>query len=444
MDLLYKPFSLSPCGHVACYVCLIRWFTSIQNHGGDADNDQYEINPPVESDDIPTLLSSRAATRGAFLRNRKTCPLCRASITSRPAEVWSIKGMVVNLIKSNLVNLPSAPPTSARDTPGADAFNSPRNDPWRNVFPKPRHQQPHFYPPPPENNEGDQEWDTEDMGMYDAEDGGIYRCLSCMHEIWGGVCTNCNREYRGHARLIDDNDDGDHVDGDDGDEFLGRNANVLGRRLREIIQAYDEPVSGWGPEDDEDADDDINSGVFYDAHDDLVELTDDESVSNEGSDQGPRTAEEEWTTEEEDGEPNIHHSRNLPLWRGIDMLRGMSVFSGLHAYGGSASAAHIEEIADGENVSEWESDRSHPDSEVDYEGSFIDDGESGHDFYDYGEDDDDGDGWSYHHRYGGYEVEDDESDDPGYGSVARRLGRGLRARRWRSASSHSPSSRLSS
>jgi hypothetical protein len=43
----------------------------------------------------------------------------------------------------------------------------------------------------------------EDVGFYDAEDGGVYRCLQCMHEIWEGTCTFCGRVYPGH----DDHDD---------------------------------------------------------------------------------------------------------------------------------------------------------------------------------------------------------------------------------------------
>jgi len=417
-------------------MCLIRWFTSIQSYG-DGGNDQYDINPPVEFDDISTLLNSRAATCGAFLRNRKTCPLCRASITTRPAEVWTIKSMVVNLIKSNLVNLPSVLPASARDTPGADTLDNSRNDPWRNVFPKYNHQHHHqsqFYPQPIENNERDQEWDIEDIGLYDVEDGGIYRCLGCMHEIWGGVCTNCNREYSGHPRFGDDDSDDDnddnngfHNDGGDGffgeDGFLGGNV----RRIREMLRRYNEPAPGWGPEDDDDDDNDVNLGEFSDAH--PVELTDDESVSNEGSDQGPHTADEGWTTEEENGESDIYfHFCDLSLWCGVGISRGRPTFGGLPSYERSLPVAHIEETEDEEdeeNDSELESNHSHPDSEVDYEGSVIDDVESGHEDYqdhDYGEDGD-GDGWNYRHYYGGYE---DEPDDAGYGSMARRLGRGLR------------------
>lgn len=339
--------------------------------------------------------------------------------------------MVVNLIKSNLVNLPSVLPASARDTPGADASDNSRNDPWRNVFPKYNHQS-NFYPQPIENNERDREWGIEDIGMYDVEDGGIYRCLGCMHEIWGGVCTNCNREYSGHPRFTDgdsddDNDDDNNFYNDGGDGFFGEDGFLGGnvRRIREMLRRYHEPTPGWGPED---ADDDVNLGDFSDANPE--ELTDDESVSNEGSDQGPHTADEGWTTEEEDGESDIgFHFRDLLLWCGVGISRGMPTFGGLPSYDRSEPVAHIvetEDEEDEENDSESESDRSHPDSEVDYEESVIDDVESRHEDYqdhDYGEDGDDGGGWSHRYHYGGYE---DEPDDPGYGSIARQLGRGLR------------------
>jgi len=192
-----------------------------------------------------------------------------------------------------------------------------------------------------------------------------------------------------------------------------------------MLRRYHEPTPGWGPED---ADDDVNLGDFSDAN--PVELTDDESVSNEGSDQGPHTADEGWTTEEEDGESDIgFHFRDLLLWCGVGISRGMPTFGGLPSYDRSEPVAHIvetEDEEDEENDSESESDRSHPDSEVDYEESVIDDVESRHEDYqdhDYGEDGDDGGGWSHRYHYGGYE---DEPDDPGYGSIARQLGRGLR------------------
>lgn len=42
--------------------------------------------------------------------------------------------------------------------------------------------------------------------MLDMEDGGIYRCFDCMHEIWDGVCTSCGRLYPGHQPNPDDDD----------------------------------------------------------------------------------------------------------------------------------------------------------------------------------------------------------------------------------------------
>jgi hypothetical protein len=79
------------------------------------------------------------------------------------------------------------------------------------------------------------------MGMYDAEDGGIYRCLDCMHEIWEGVCSGCHRIYHGHGHdhgidlvdaldILDQEDDDDvEVDVDDDDDGHEEHVNnILG------------------------------------------------------------------------------------------------------------------------------------------------------------------------------------------------------------------------
>ncbi|KAF9523782.1 hypothetical protein CPB83DRAFT_653196 [Crepidotus variabilis] len=47
------------------------------------------------------------------------------------------------------------------------------------------------------------------FGWHDAEDGGIYRCWDCMHEIWDGHCAGCGRRYDlppNHRRDLDLND----------------------------------------------------------------------------------------------------------------------------------------------------------------------------------------------------------------------------------------------
>lgn len=44
-----------------------------------------------------------------------------------------------------------------------------------------------------------------ELGFLDREDGNIYRCLDCMHEIWETRCSNprCLRDYPAHAALAE-------------------------------------------------------------------------------------------------------------------------------------------------------------------------------------------------------------------------------------------------
>ena len=201
LDLMHKPFALTPCGHITCYNCLIRWFTVLRNPNaaGAADDN---ANPlPENVNEVQLIVNSTEAKRGKYLRKRKTCPVCRAAVLQRPVEMWGIKSMVVTLVNSKLVDLPVpiAPPNST--TPGGSNSNDDsNNDPWRYIF------------HPTNTNAGQgplvqNQADREHMGMYDNEDGGIYRCIDCFHEIWGGVCSNCNRGYPGHEGDDDDNDD---------------------------------------------------------------------------------------------------------------------------------------------------------------------------------------------------------------------------------------------
>ncbi|KAJ7628403.1 hypothetical protein FB45DRAFT_918197 [Roridomyces roridus] len=182
LDLLHKPYALTPCGHVACYNCLVSWFTREpeENHFG--------------------------------LLRKKTCPNCRATIKQRPVEVWSIKEMVVAFLKSGLASSDLStepPPAPALPGPPQHEDANPR-DPWYNIFRYP-HQHPMFHPP---GTHGD---DIQDMGMLDAEDGGVYRCLDCNHEIWDGVCTSCQRVYPGHQTEEENMFDFDEDDSDEGD-----------------------------------------------------------------------------------------------------------------------------------------------------------------------------------------------------------------------------------
>ncbi|KAH9942040.1 hypothetical protein B0H21DRAFT_751345 [Amylocystis lapponica] len=167
LDLMHKPYALAPCGHSACYDCLVAWFRS----------------PPANGDQANPL--------PATLR-KKTCPHCRAIVIERPTEVWAVKDMVAALVKSGLANLP---------VPAADAPVPAPADPWQNIFPPPRRAGPGHAPALADV--------LELIGMHDPEDGGIYRCVECNHEIWDGVCSSCGREYPGHGMDGDDDDDDD-------------------------------------------------------------------------------------------------------------------------------------------------------------------------------------------------------------------------------------------
>ncbi|EPQ51850.1 hypothetical protein GLOTRDRAFT_123011 [Gloeophyllum trabeum ATCC 11539] len=185
LDLLYKPYALAPCGHVACYTCLVRWF---KGEGGENER--------------PAIFKA------------KNCPHCRAPVREKPALVWSIKEMVSMVVKSGLVegftSLPEDLPPRAEAAVGPRRGRQP--DPWDGIFrssinfghgmPALPHIAQMFQPlganglpiaaiPLPQN--------PVTMGIRDEEDGGIYRCNDCLHEIADGACTYCGRVYPGHA-----------------------------------------------------------------------------------------------------------------------------------------------------------------------------------------------------------------------------------------------------
>jgi hypothetical protein len=155
---MFKPFALAPCGHVACYDCLVRWFST-------------------DNDDEPA---------GPVQFRKKTCPHCRAVIRNAPVAVWGMKSIAIGIAKSGIlpgfdVNV------STPETLGDSGEGTPK-DLWADIF-RPI--------PDIQARNGGLEG-GEDVGFYDAEDGGVYRCLQCMHEIWEGTCTFCGRFYSGH------------------------------------------------------------------------------------------------------------------------------------------------------------------------------------------------------------------------------------------------------
>ncbi|KAF7366722.1 RING-type domain-containing protein [Mycena sanguinolenta] len=235
LDLLHKPFALAPCGHVACYNCLVAWFTS--------EPEEHYMGP-----------------------RKKTCPDCRATIKERPVEVWNIKELVTGLLKSGLVSGLSAGPSASPPLPGPPQPADTPPDPWHNIFRYP-HQHPMFHPPP---LNGQEPPSVEDMGMLDAEDG-VYRCLDCMHEIWDGVCTSCQREYRGH--IIDDGDDGEMFGDSDGD---GDEEPIFWPHFLQAGLAA--PIGPWWNVDDSDEDEDESEleRAIQDAEDGYDSFIDDD------------------------------------------------------------------------------------------------------------------------------------------------------------------------
>ncbi|KAH9925187.1 uncharacterized protein B0H18DRAFT_955236 [Fomitopsis serialis] len=248
LDPLHKPYALAPCGHIACHGCLVAWFQS----------------PPADAhphDVLPALL------------RKKTCPHCRAVLRERPIEVWAVKDMVGNFFRSDLADPPMNPP--APDAPDAPHE---RADPWDGIFRKPLANvagagAPLFFPDPPPAAAALHTI----LGMHDAEDGGIYRCVDCGHEIWDGMCSACDRVYPGHARNhehagLDESHGWDEESDGDGDRAEGMghwlDGVLFGRRRGEWAwpEEGDGDDDGIDEEDVTDVDDEDGSVVYGGAH----------------------------------------------------------------------------------------------------------------------------------------------------------------------------------
>ncbi|EGO01029.1 hypothetical protein SERLA73DRAFT_179065 [Serpula lacrymans var. lacrymans S7.3] len=229
LDLMHKPYALAPCGHLACYDCLVQWFKA----------------PPADG---------RGPAPPAQLR-KKICPHCRTVVKERPVEVWDVKNMASGLSKSGLVSLPEPIVRPTNNNAGGSSQSA--SDPWAGIFRKSSGIDLDFFhpmmrfgfgremddPPPPGQ--------VADLGMLDVEDGGIYRCLDCMHEIWDGVCSSCGRVYPGHHPESDEDDDDGWNERVDEIDDMGEFVEGAG---------YDLAGAGWGwdeeDEDDVDVDDD--------------------------------------------------------------------------------------------------------------------------------------------------------------------------------------------
>jgi hypothetical protein len=161
VDLMYKPFTIAPCGHIACYSCLVGWFKS--NVAED------EFGPQS-------------------VHRKKTCPHCRSAVRDRPIENFIIKEMVHSLVNSGVLE------EVLGDTSTITAA-----DPWAGIFPKHPVMENNFdglpFPIFDEREDDDYGYDEGDVGIYDEEDD-VYRCRGCMNEVVDGYCTLCQREYQ--------------------------------------------------------------------------------------------------------------------------------------------------------------------------------------------------------------------------------------------------------
>ncbi|CAL1709662.1 unnamed protein product [Somion occarium] len=180
--LMHRPFALAPCGHVVCHGCLVNWFSQ---------------PAPSAAPNLPALPTTR---------RKKTCPHCRAVVSERPVEVWALKETVTSLVKSGLVDADLISAEHEKDEAETNV------DAWKDIFPPLR---------PIGRRHGLPDLQARELlGVQDAEDGGIYRCVDCMHEIWDGICSGCHREYPVHRDLhIHDDDDSD-LDSIYADDFM--------------------------------------------------------------------------------------------------------------------------------------------------------------------------------------------------------------------------------
>ncbi|KAI9056438.1 hypothetical protein FKP32DRAFT_1599165 [Trametes sanguinea] len=289
LDLMHRPFALAPCGHSACHQCLVNWFKA----------------PPP---DVPAN-----EVLPVWLR-KKTCPHCRAVVRDRPVEIWTIKEMVASLVKSGLAQPPVLPPVP--DAPAPDAAA----DIWAGIFRPAPNRNVGIFPDgqPPALLQ-------QLMGLRDEEDGGIYRCIDCHHEIWDGACSECGRVYPGHD-----------PHGHDLDEFDDEDGGGHGHWMH--------PMDPWDDEDDEDYDEE-HDDVAWAGLDWFRQLFD------------PRNLNRINIPDEDSGDDSTY---------GEGSLHGEGPINPIHSREGSA---RIEEVGDAV------SDREDGSDEEGYESSFIDDGD---------------------------------------------------------------------
>lgn len=229
---MYKPYALAPCGHLACYSCLVSWFSSPA--------------PGPAPEALPVHM------------RKKTCPHCRAVVKERPAQVWGMKDIVNAFSKSGLLQGNFLPP--AQDAAGANENGDASADPWDGIF------------RPVGRGLGLDYHDhgfVGGPGILDEEDGGMFRCYDCLHEIWDGVCSGCGREYDGDDDGFEIRDLGtDSEDDEDGDDvFPGGMGEWLGAAGARIHGAVARHLAAHLLGDDDEDEDAVGGDIFEEDED---------------------------------------------------------------------------------------------------------------------------------------------------------------------------------
>ncbi|GAW01523.1 ring finger domain protein [Lentinula edodes] len=110
MELLNKPFSLSPCGHTFCLQDLQEWFRKAPPADEDMDLDI----------DDPDYVMYR----------QKSCPACRAVVLGRPLPVYPVRDLISALQKAKVSGNAAATVSTRRSS---SPYVS--EDPWEGLFP---------------------------------------------------------------------------------------------------------------------------------------------------------------------------------------------------------------------------------------------------------------------------------------------------------------------
>ncbi|KAF5383547.1 hypothetical protein D9615_003742 [Tricholomella constricta] len=188
MDLLYRPYALSPCGHILCMHCLQEWFRKAPPSADDSDMD------PNEQDDPHYILT-----------RTKSCPCCRAVVTRRPVPVFVVKAVVTALAKYKM---------GAGGTAGVPSRRSPspdQEDPWRGLFES-------------SGDEGDEDGDEDEGDLGSSDEDEVYEdaiewAMQGLHGgLHGELAHRLAINRRRYMLRYDDDDDSVSASGSGSEE----------------------------------------------------------------------------------------------------------------------------------------------------------------------------------------------------------------------------------